>query len=675
MAQRKTIAGARWIRTCALVLIASLMIVSCEHCNPFAPSDMPPEAVLTVYPTSVTQGTSVNVKLQGTARSVKNLKDATAKSDKFIVSYHLDIDYDTNGTIDKTIEQQSPIEVNEPLHYVGKATFSGIVTDSRGLTSDVKRVEVLVNDAPLTNHTPSCILTSEKSSLKKGENTLISIDGTDEDGKSDIVNYKIKIDYDNNGVIDKQLENSTPFSTTEQFDIVGTAKVYGEVKDSKGAIDAKTLNILVSETPVNKLPEVNLTGVDFSLLDGKQKTINLPEPTDEDTPGTIPYTNAEIIQGNENIESISLNPATRELTIKAKAVSQNQNYKIRLSFGTDNQNKNTAELESIIQNLCNIRGRIESNSDLEGVGKPGEVKGYEVLSQVYNTITTGEILIPETRTENGNFEIQASKPTTTLLLRARFDEPGNLDGDNKSYVRNITFDASKDYDNVIMTCETSPNFPVTKAQFAQWIGNRQLRIWDLTTLEGIEILHKHPDPSKGEFSATMKEAIAERIRASNGAEALFNNKISLDEKLQIDDENTTNFHYNYVGGFIGSHPNWIVIVPVYDLRDVNLYPCKGLTGVQYLNNNPSLYIINGAVIRLDTMTMWNNMTVLKGVSMHELNHSILTPSGEGNSIVNPYSVMGNMLNAGPADIKKANMVYNGRYNLGEQYLQILGLEF
>ena len=61
--------------------------------------------------------------------------------------------------------------------------------------------------------------------------------------------------------------------------------------------------------------------------------------------------------------------------------------------------------------------------------------------------------------------------------------------------------------------------------------------------------------------------------------------------------------------------------------------------------------------------------------MHELNHSILTPSGEGNSIVNPYSVMGNMLNAGPADIKKANMVYNGRYNLGEQYLQILGLEF
>lgn len=552
-----------------------------------------------------------------------------------------------------------------------------MVTDSRGQTSPVTRLEVLVQESD--NYVPSCILTSDRTSLKQGECAVLSIDGTDEDGKSDIVNYTITIDYDSNGVIDRQLENSAPFSTTEQFDSVGTAKVYGAVRDSKGAIDTKVLEIIVHEIPVNKVPEVNFEGVDFSLLDGKQKTIHLPEPTDEDTPGTIPYTNVEIIQGNENIESISLNPATRELTIKANAVSQNQNYRIRVSFGTDNQNRNTAELESIIQNLCNIRGRIESNSDLEGVGKPGEVKGYEVINQVYDRVTTGEILIPETRTENGNFEVQASKPTTTLLLRARFDEPGNLDGDNKSYVRNITFDASKDYDNVIMTCEINPNFPVTKQQYFEWLyyyaGGNVLMSWDLATIEGIEILHKHPDPSKGEFSATMKEAIAERIRASNGAEALFNNKISLDEKLQIDDENTANFHYEYYNGYVTSKDNWIVIVPVYDLRDVNLYPSKGLARVQYLNNNPNLYIINGAVIRLDTMTMRNNMTVLKGVSMHELNHAILTPFGEGNSTVNPYSVEGNMLNAGPADIKKANIVYNGRYKAKEFYKNILGLEF
>jgi hypothetical protein len=201
--------------------------------------------------------------------------------------------------------------------------------------------------------------------------------------------------------------------------------------------------------------------------------------------------------------------------------------------------------------------------------------------------------------------------------------------------------------------------------------------WDLTTIEGIEILYKHPESSKGEFTTTMQDAIAERVKASNGAEALFDNKISLDEKLQVDNASTTNFHYNYqaLGGFIGAHPNWIVIVPVYNLTDISGYPCQGLTGVQHLNNNPNLGVLNGAVIRLNATTLWNSINALKGVSMHELNHAILSPSGEGNSIVNPYSVMGNKTDAGSADLKKAHMVYNGRYDRMEEYKRILGLEF
>jgi len=97
--------------------------------------------------------------------------------------------------------------------------------------------------------------------------------------------------------------------------------------------------------------------------------------------------------------------------------------------------------------------------------------------------------------------------------------------------------------------------------------------------------------------------IAERVKASDGFEAFFDNKISLDEKLQVDNESTTNFHYNYYNGYITSKCNWIVIVPVYNLTDISGYPCKGLTGVQYLNNNPHLGILNGAVIRLNTATM------------------------------------------------------------------------
>jgi len=37
--------------------------------------------------------------------------------------------------------------------------------------------------------------------------------------------------------------------------------------------------------------------------------------------------------------------------------------------------------------------------------------------------------------------------------------------------------------------------------------------------------------------------------------------------------------------------------------------------------------------------------------------------------------MGNKTDAGSADLKKAHMVYNGRYDRMEEYKRILGLEF
>ncbi|MCX8013615.1 MAG: hypothetical protein N3A02_04935, partial [Rectinema sp.] len=129
---RPALSRTRWIRKLALILAASSIIASCQDCNPFPPSNLPPEAVLTTNKTSVKKGESVNVKLNANAKSLKNLKEANAKSDNFIISYHLDIDYDNNGTIDKIIEQQNPIDVNEQLNYVGKAKFYGMVTDNRG---------------------------------------------------------------------------------------------------------------------------------------------------------------------------------------------------------------------------------------------------------------------------------------------------------------------------------------------------------------------------------------------------------------------------------------------------------------------------------------------------------------------------------------------------------------
>ncbi|NMB66801.1 hypothetical protein GYA25_01960, partial [Candidatus Woesearchaeota archaeon] len=193
----------RNLRRFGLALAASAMIVSCQDCTPFPPSDLPPEATLTVDKTSVNKGESVNVKVNGTAKSLKNLKDANAKSDKFIVSYHLDADYDGNGTVDETIEQETPIDIYRQLDYVGKAKFSAMTTDNKGLTSDVKSLEVIVNEnINNSNNKPIANLSSDKTSLIKGENANLGISGTDGDGVEDIKEYEIKIDYDGNGTVD-----------------------------------------------------------------------------------------------------------------------------------------------------------------------------------------------------------------------------------------------------------------------------------------------------------------------------------------------------------------------------------------------------------------------------------------------------------------------------------------
>lgn len=678
----------RNLRRFGLALAASSMIVSCQDCNPFPPSDLPPEATLTVDKTSVNKGESVNVKVNGTAKSFKNLRDVNAKSDKFIVSYHLDADYDGNGSIDETIDQETPIDVNRQLDYVGKAKFSAMVVDNKGLTSDVKSLEVIVNDIPIVNHAPVVSLSANPNSLKVGESSQLSLNATDEDGDT-IVKYKLYADFNLDDTVssDEVKEQNNVISFSKQFNTPGIIKVYGEAYDDKGNVGRNSVDVNVGNIPVNKLPQVDLSAVDKSLIDGKEKTITLPEPTDEDTPGIIPYTKVDVIEGNAYLDSISLNPTTKELSIKAKAVSQNQNYKLRLSFGTDETNKNTADLEGIIYNLCNIKGQIESNGEAEGITKAGDVIAYDVIKEVYGSITKGENVIPETSTPDGKFNVQANKVINKILLRARFNDPGNLDGDNKSYVRSLILDASKDYDNIVMVCEPSPNpstFPVTKQDFYQFVLNTypdySLEKWDLSTIEGIEVLYKHPNPDIGEFNSLAREALRERIYASDGVKALFNHKLdsAIDNgivKVQIDDESTTEFHYNYIGGFIGSHPNWIVVVPVYDLRDINNVPCAGLTGVQYLNNNADGHILNGAVIELNTSQIYGDYEWLKRVGMHELNHAITSPCGEGTTLMRQYSVMGNMKSAGPADIKKANLIYSGRYKAGEEYKRILGTDF
>jgi hypothetical protein len=647
-----------WSLALAMVVLASC----CTNCTPC--SNKP--AVINKFSP---------VKSEIIEGNPAELEYKITDEDSDIVSRTVSADYDRDGVISKETETDSlgsneGVFITRDITKIGSLEFILTTLEKEGNETTAKTAVNVIKKPDLA----SVISRFEaEGEVKQGETGKLGYNITKPDGIDKIDHLEVSIDYDRNSLFsDDEKKNVKYFGgdgvfNTEKLNVPGDVDAMIKVipNDSSGEVSASAKIKVNAE----KLPAADLAGIDAKVLEGKQITVTLPEPSDEDTSGAIPYTKAEIIEGKDYIESILLNPATKEMTVKAKAVSQNQSYTIRLFFGTSDINKSTADLEGIIQNLCNISGQIKN-------AYAGATAGDLVAYADSNETDPSKKAINYS-TSDGTFNVTANQPADTLLVRARFNEP-NYEGDNKSFTREVLLDAAKDYSNLVFVCEPSPAFPVTKKDFAEWInatGGTYLRGWNSTKVEGIELLYKHPDAGKGEFTQAMQDAIAERCMASDGVEALFDNRISLDTKVQVDDKDTKNTHYLYYNGYITPHDNWIVVVPVYNLTTIDGYPCQGLTGVQNLNNDPGLGILNGAVIRLNATTLRSNLTVLKGVSMHEFNHAILSPYGEGTKTVNPYSVMGNRTDAGEADVKKAHMVYNGRYDKMEEYAKILGLKF
>ncbi|NMB66581.1 hypothetical protein GYA25_00775, partial [Candidatus Woesearchaeota archaeon] len=65
--------------------------------------------------------------------------------------------------------------------------------------------------------------------------------------------YEIKIDYDGNGTVDEEIKQTNPFVVSRKFDVLGTAKVYGKVTDSKNESDEKSLEIKILQFPLVRL--------------------------------------------------------------------------------------------------------------------------------------------------------------------------------------------------------------------------------------------------------------------------------------------------------------------------------------------------------------------------------------------------------------------------------------
>lgn len=537
------------------------------------------------------------------------------------------------------------------------------------------------------NYAPTAIFSANPSSVKIGGSVSLTLDGTDQNGKSDIVEYEIGLDENSNGKIDSDEElikqSCSPiinYSWTPSS--IGTFKLIGEDIDAEGLTGTKEISVSVSNSD---LPTVNLSGVNSDLIDGRSSVINLPLPTDDDTPGNIPYTDVKILSGNLTIDKSKLNEG--KLILNANPVSQDSPYQLELDFGTSEGGIGTATLEGTIKNLCNISGTLQDN---------------ETHTNQSGTITLSDGTSTST---SGNFNVQASSPASQIKLKGKFGD---------SYIRTITLDGTKDYSGLIVRAVPAPTF-CDKEDFKKFMeiinlgedalsSDYGLKRWDLSNqgLKGIEILLQNPisyinelgNSTNDSFSTEQQEVIANKINDANDIRVYVRGK-DLSRLVHIDDSSSTK-HYNASNGFIIPDSGWIVVAPNAHLKDMNGGGIDGKTGVGYLiKNYTRTNIANTALVEILPEHAKDN----DPVDPHEWGHVLTSQNGEANygyfpttgkpisidgkyaplsftqTIMNPddNSFWTPPCNPGVADIKAGKLIYEESYSAGESPDDILGM--
>ena len=505
------------------------------------------------------------------------------------------------------------------------------------------------NPLPQENYKPQAVLSVNPQYGKNPLNVEIKADGTDENGNQDIKNYSLKIDVGEDGIIDETFSDSKPIDITRTFN-TGKVKIYETVTDMGGLSDEKDLEVIVS---ASDLPTVDLSSVNSNLIDGKTSTINLPNPTDDDTSGIIPYTKAEVLSGNA---TATLNG--NNLILNANRVSQDNPYQVRLTFGTPEGGMNTATLSGTIKNLCDISGvlqDVETHSNQAGI------------IRLYDASNNSQL--GEDPTSDGNFSFESASPVSQIKLQAQFGD---------SYIRTITLDGTKDYSGISVRAVSAPNFSVSKTDFITFMrqinfgdpveSNYGLKRWDLSQLQGIEILAVNPLNSNYSFTQSQQDFIANKITAGNDTESYdIRNYVRGKDLSGLIHEDTTPtgiYTNDLTNGMITPKPGWIVVVV--DNSDENP---GGLTDKNIINNK-----ITGALIRLRTESINDN------VVSHEFGHVFIAPIGEANNTVSSiYSIMwsgeGNLTKPGVADIKEGQIIYEDSYLPAEKLDDILGMNW
>ena len=271
---------------------------------------------------------------------------------------------------------------------------------------------------PITNSPPQAILSLAPTSVQAHLEVQIQVNGQDHDGKSDIVEYKVGEDKNDDGDIDDSGEliqsSSTPIDEGVTFDESGIKKIYGQVTDSQGAI-GKDGPIYIDVSPAPGDPTVDLSSIPGSekIFNEEQQTIiNLPTPTDINLGDNPPYISATSLDGKVTpvLSGDTLNGY--QLTVQGK-LNEIGNYQIQLRFGSVGGGIGNATLEGIIANLVDLSGIVEDTKI--HAGAPGKLWACKDLE---DTIPIGQA---QTDTE-GNFNFQLDQLVSEFYLRGKITD-------------------------------------------------------------------------------------------------------------------------------------------------------------------------------------------------------------------------------------------------------------
>lgn len=519
---------------------------------------------------------------------------------------------------------------------------------------------------------PEGTLSVLPASVRKGERVTISYTITDPD--SDIAGYEISADYDGNGTVDETIPGAyaAPIAISRQMDIVGTARFRAIAMDMKGHSDSDLRDVQV-DAIANQPPVIDLSSVSLDVTDGKTSVFTLPEPIDIDTPGPVNYTGVTITSGSENIQSATIDPATRKLTVVAKPVSEDKSYSLEVSAVSSDGGIGKTSKTSSVYNLFNISGRLESNED------PGNVKAGklrmrdDVTDEILGDTTTG-----------GIFNIQATKRISgPVKLRGTFSDA--------DYVRTIYFnsdDVKKDQSGVILRVVPAPNFylnpptnttPCTREDFRTFMEEINMSTyaagddkevglskWDLSQFKGFEILRDNPNTAKGSYTTAQQDLIEAALMDPDGIRRMIKNK-DLNGLVQKDNESSTKHYTIYGTNSVWPEAGYIIIVP-------NGLISGGATSNGYQDTLVNVGILNKSKIETSLMEGTVNDTLIN----HEVGHALLASRGHPSSAFKFVSIMpsSSRLNKPQvADIKAGNIVYEETYLPRETSANILGLVY